>query len=278
MSVFALRLRELWAAPQPTAEAGVLSRDDLHRVLIAVGIVLLGSLALIFSLLALPVAQQNVPVAAPHASKLVWVQITKPFRLFALVSSDWGRDPTTYTAERHRKGGGRRDDLTFGTFGADQAWLHLTLYRTGTEAADPAPFFVDMARRAAPAGFSIARMGQPKPLPTRFGPFEAADFRLEGKAALPGQSTRCVGFRLAGANVLQIGGFACGPPGRAIDRVRLACTLDLIDLVSAGDDTELRQFFTGAAAELGAACRNPDPAAADGTEPVKAGSGFVVVR
>lgn len=277
MSVFALRPRELRHSPLAGADAAHLTRDDISRVLIACTVAFVLSLALIFSLLALPVAQQNGPVAAPHIVRPAWSEIQKPFRLFGLNSPEWGRQPTAYRAERHRDGG-RRDHLTFGTFDSNQPWLHLTLYRIGTADSGPAPFFVDMARRAAPAGFSIARMGQPKPLPTRFGPFEAADFTLEGKAALPGQSTRCVGFRLAGANVLQIGGFACAPPGRAIDRVRLACTLDLIDLVSAGDDTELRQFFTGAAAELGAACRNPDPAGADGTEPVKAGSGFVVVR
>jgi hypothetical protein len=278
MSVFALRVRELWSAPQPRADAGALSRDDWRRVLIAVSVALLFSLALIFSLLALPVTQQNTPAAAPHAVKTAWVEIQKPLRLFALVGSDWGREPTTYTAERHRDGGGRRDHLSLGTFGSDQPWLHLTLYRMGTEEADRAPFFVDMARRAAPAGLSVARMGQPKPLATRFGTFEVADFTLEGQAAVPGQSTRCLGFRLAGAKVLQIGGFACGAPGRAIDRARLACALDRIDLVSAGDDRELRAFFTGAAGELGAACRIPAPATAEAVEPAKAANGFTIVR
>jgi hypothetical protein len=97
-------------------------------------------------------------------------------------------------------------------------------------------------------------------------------------AGRPGQTTGCIGFRLADANVLQIGGFACGAPGRAVDRARLACTLDRIDLVSAGDDTELRTFFTGAAGELGAACRTPAPATAEAGEAAKAPSGFTIVR
>jgi hypothetical protein len=279
MSVFALRVRELWSAPQPKADAGALSRDDWRRVLVAVGVALLFSLALVFSLLALPVAQQNAPVAAPHPVQPAWVEIQKPFRLFAWTGSDWGRELMTYTAERHRDGGGRRDHLSFGTFGSDQPWLHLTLYRMGTEEADLAPFFVDMARRAAPAGLSVAAMAQPKPLPTRFGTFEVAEFTLDGQAAVPGQSTRCLGFRLAGAKALLIGGFACGAPGRAIERARLACALDRIDLVAAGDDTELRGFFTGAAGELGAACRTPPaPATAEAGEPAKAASGFTIVR
>jgi hypothetical protein len=252
-----------------------LSRDDLRRVLIAVGVALLFSSALVFSLLALPGAQQNTPVAAPNVVKSAWIEIQKPFRLFALAAPEWSREPTSYTAQRQREGGGRRDHLTFGTFGTNQPWLHLTLYRTGSQDASLTPFFVDMARRAAPAGLAVARMGQPKALSTRLGMFEAAEFTLEAHAGAVDQGTRCLGFRLAEAKVLQIGGFACGAPGTPIDRAGLACTLDRIDLVAAGDDAEMRAFFTGAAGEIGAACKRPSPAAAEAAE---VATGFTVLR
>lgn len=250
----------------------------MRRTLIAVGFVLLFSSAFVFSLVALPVGQPNAPEAAPHVIKPAWIDIPKPFRLFALNSPEWGREPTSYTAQRHRDGGGRRDHLTFGAFGADRPWLHLTLYRTGMEDSGLAPFFVDMARRAAPAGLAVARMGQPKVLLTRFGAFDVADFTLAAPGGASGPSTRCVGFRLADAKLLQIGGFACGRPGTQIDRSRLACTLEQIDLVSAGDDKELRAFFTGAPSEPGPACRGSDPAAAEAAESAKAAKGFVVLR
>jgi hypothetical protein len=278
MSVFAVRLRESRAAWQPRSDAAPLSRDDLRRVLIAVGVALLFSVALVLSLLALPLAPQNVPIAAPHIVKPAWVEITKPFRLFALAAPEWGREPTSYTAQRHRDGGGRRDHLTFGTFDTSQPWLHLTLYRRGSEEAASAPFFVDMARRAAPAGLAVARMGQPTALPTRLGRFEVADFTLAAHAGASGQSTQCLGFRLAEPRVLQIGGFACGVPGKPIDRHRLACTLDRIDLVAAGDDTDMRAFFAGAEGEVGAACREPLPATAGAGEPNKVANGFTVLR
>jgi hypothetical protein len=262
MSVFALSLREQRRAPRSAADAARLSRDDLRRVLIALGVALVFSGALVFSLLSLPVPQRDTSIAAPHVTKLVWVEIVKPLRLFALAAPDWGRGPTSYTAQRHRDGGGRRDNLTFGTFGTDQPWLHLTLYRLGADVAVVAPFFVDMARRAAPAGLAVARMGQPAPLPTRFGTFEVADFTLAGQAGAAGSSTQCLGFRLRGGKILQIGGFACGAPGQPVSRQRLACTLDRIDLISAGDDTELRGFFTGAPIGPGPACRQPEMATA----------------
>jgi hypothetical protein len=278
MSVFALHVRELRSAPQARTDARVLSRDDLTRVLTAIGIALLVSVALVFSLLELPVAQQNAPDAAPHVVKPAWVEIQKPFRLFALNSPDWGREPTAYTAQRNREGAGRRDHLTFGTFGADQAWLQLTLYRTGTEEAELAPFFVDMARRAAPAGLAVARMSQPKVVPTRFGAFDVADFTLIAQAGTSAPSPRCLGFRLAEAGILQIGGFACAAPGKPVDQARLACTLDRIDLVAAGDDKELRAFFTGAPGGPGAACRKSQPATAEASEAGRAANGFTILR
>jgi hypothetical protein len=275
MSVFALRPRELRHAPHAGTDAAHLSRDDLGRVLIACSVALVLSVALIFSLLTLPEAPPNGPVAAPRVVKPAWVEIQKPFRLFALNAPDWGRDPV-YTAERHRDGGGRRDHLTLGSFGT-RTWLQVTLYRPGGEEADPTPFFADMARRAAPAALAVARMGQPKSLPTRLGSFDVADFTLSGTGSAPGQSTACLGFRSADRRTLEIGGFACGTPGNPIDRDRLACTLDRIDLVSAGDDTELRAFFTGAAGQIGAACSKP-PSEAQTSEPAKGTPGFVVLR
>ena len=268
MSVFALRPREL-----RRADAANLSRDDLGRVLIAFGIALLLSVALVFSLLTLPEAPQNGLAAAPHVLKPAWIEIQKPFRLFALNAPDWGRAPL-YAAERHRDGGGRRDRLTFGEFGAG-AWLQITMYRPGREEAYPAPFFADIARRSAPAGLAITRMTQPKPLPTRLGSFDVADLTLGGATDHPARS--CLGFRSTEGKVLEIGGFACGAPGDPIDRTRLACTLDRVDLIAAGEDVELRAFFTGAAGQLGAACSEA-PAEAQTTEPVKATPGFVVLR
>jgi hypothetical protein len=278
MSVFALSVREQRRSPQPHGEAAHLNRDDLRRVLIALGVALAFSSALVFSLLELPFAPQSTPSTAPNLAKPAWIDIPRPFRLFALNSPEWGRAPASYTAERHRDGGGRRDHLTFGAFGADRPWLHLTLYRAGSEDADPRPFFVDIARRAAPSGLAVARMSLPKALPTRFGTFDVAEFTLAGASGASGPSTRCLGFRLADGQVLQIGGFTCGPPGAPIERSRLACTLERIDLVSAGDDKQLRGFFTGAPSGPGVACRGAEPVPGGAGESAKAGKGFVVLR
>lgn len=270
MSVFALRPRELRHEPIP-AKAH-LTRDDLGRVLLACLVALALSGAVIVFLLQLPEPQSSGPAATPIV-KPAWIEIQKPFRLFALNAPDWGRD-AAYRAERHRDGG-RRDHLTFGTFGAG-AWLQVSLYRPGTEDPEAAPFLADMRRHAALAGLAVARMGQSKALPIRLGSVDVADVTLAATGRGSVESAPCLGFRLADAPVLHIGGFACGTLGRPIERARLACVLDRIDLVSAGDDTELRAFFTGAKGQLGAACSNPP--VEDVSEPAKPTGGFVVLR
>ncbi|MBV9395312.1 MAG: hypothetical protein JOZ84_12975 [Methylobacteriaceae bacterium] len=244
-------------------------------MLIACTLALLLSGALVYFLLTLPEAQRDGAVTAPHVAKPAWLEIQKPFRLFALNAPEWGRD-LAYTAERHRDGGGRRDRLTFGKFGVS-AWLQVTLYRRGFENGDPAPLFVDLARRAGPAGLVVTRLGQPKPLQTRLGSFHVGDVALARATGASGQTTPCLGFRSAEGKVLEIGGFACGTPGNPIDRERLACALERVDLVSAGDDAELRAFFTGAAGQLGAAC-NEESTETPTKEPAKPTPGFVVLR
>lgn len=49
-------------------------------------------------------------------------------------------------------------------------------------------------------------------------------------------------------------GFACGAPGRPLGRAALACAVDRIDLVSAGDDAALRAVFVAAERRTGATC------------------------
>jgi len=158
----------------------------------------------------------------------------------------------------------------------------VTLDRLEAGEVVAAPFLGGMARRGAPAGLAVARMGQPAPLPTRFGTFEVADFTLAGHAGAAGSSTQCLGFRLPGDKILQIGGFACGAPGQPVSRQRLACTLDRIDLISAGDDIELRGFFTNAPIGPGPACRDSPPeggARQTGiAEPSVPAGGFTILR
>ena len=175
--------------------------------------------------------------------KAEWIDITRPIQLFTLAAPDVAKLAKTYEARRHSLGGGRRDRLMFGTPDAGPPLVAMEIYRLGTEGAAPPGFFVAMAREAAMAGLSVARSGQPSPLPTRFGAFEAAELTLAGA----GGEMQCLGYTLdAQGSPLRIAGIACGAAGAGFDRVRLACLLERIDLVSAGDDLELQTTFVEA--------------------------------
>jgi hypothetical protein len=186
-----------------------------------------------------------------------WIDIVRPFQIYAL-TSQFGREPTSFVAQRHRDGGGRTDTLTWGNLNSGAAeptpYLRLTLHRVGRESADDSSFFIQMVRQAALFGAAVTGSGVSDALSTRFGTFETADLSLESGQTLSGAAA-CLGFRFASdAPALRISGFACGTPARPVDRQTLACTLDRLDLVLSGDDQELGRFFAAAEARRDPRC------------------------
>lgn len=175
-----------------------------------------------------------------YADEPIWIDIPKPFQLFAVTAPGFERLPQTYEARRHRVGGGREDILTFGRFEGPGAYARLVMHRLGTEPAAPASFFLDIARRGAEAGLSVTRAGATRIVQTRFGAVETAEVAL---ASSQDQNAACAAFRFRlGEGVLQATGFACGGE-QAMDATSFSCLLERIDLVAAGDDAELRAAF-----------------------------------
>jgi hypothetical protein len=176
-----------------------------------------------------------------------WADIIRPIPLFDVETPELTKLTHGYQARRHQTGGGRQDMLTYGA--PDEAtYLRVIVYREGSEAVVPAPFFVDIARRAAEAGLSIAKSLPPQAQMTRFGSFEIADLTLQHD-----QTTiaPCLGFRMGASDAhVQISGLACGVPAKS--REGLGCILEHLDLAGAGEDKGLVTFF--AASELH---RNP---------------------
>lgn len=218
-----------------------------------------------------------------------WIGIRRPIALYDLAGSDFSKLPLTYQARNHEPDGAREDVLTFGQLGDAGPFLQLSLLRAGAEdevggdgagdgrpvtgrqgeVAAPAPSRPDarsdhdgtlpdaLARLAGNRGMTATRIRPAASVATRLGPVEAADLLLwTGGTAVP-----CLGFRNSAeaATVLQIGGFACGAPGRPLGRAALACALDRIDLVSAGDDAALRALFVAAQRRGGTTCLGGTP-------------------
>jgi hypothetical protein len=213
-------------------------------------------LGLVFALLASNLFRADDATPAPSlpAPKVLrrWVDIVPPTPFFALDAPEFGNQPSIFAAQRYALGSGRRDILSFGQFdGGATPYLHLSLYRIGSEATPPADFFLELARTATEAALALTRSEQPTLLATRFGDFEVADIVLARGAA----QAACLGFRLRAARPgFDAAGFACGSPSEPPARKVLACTLDRLKLVTPGGDRDLDQFFAITRPELDLSC------------------------
>ena len=184
-----------------------------------------------------------------------WTEIRRPLALYDLAGTDFSKLPGAYRARRREPDGAREDIMTFGGRPGDaRAYLQVSLLRAGAEEPHGAGQTPDgladgLARLAGARGLTATRVRPAAAMETRLGRFEAADLLLWDA----GTSTPCLGFRGGGA-ALGIAGFACGAPGRPMGRAALACAIDRIDLVSAGDDAALRAVFVAAERRGGATC------------------------
>lgn len=195
-----------------------------------------------------PVAVEPAVAPAPPAT---WVDIAKPYPLYELLAPSLGQP--VYTARRHAPGGGREDVLTFGQFGGAKPFLRLNVYRQGEEEVVDAAYFVDMARRAAASGLGVLQAELPQALSTRFGDFESGGLELSGAGNM--KRGNCRGFRLALEKpALTLGGLMCGAGEDKLAAADLACALDRLDLVAAGQDLELADFFGAAGGRKSRAC------------------------
>ena len=86
-----------------------------------------------------------------HESK--WIKIERPFPAFALSIPEAADVPATYAIRRHANGGGRKDILELGDADGTAPYLHVEIYRPGTEIrtfADPQALIVDHAAALGP--------------------------------------------------------------------------------------------------------------------------------
>jgi hypothetical protein len=178
-----------------------------------------------------------------------WNRIAKPIAIFGLPAPDLASLPQRYESWRHGHGG-RDDRLIFGEFDArptDNAGpashLHLSMLRKMPDAARARPFYIDLVRQASELRLSVEKTQQPTLIQTKFGPVEAADAVLTSGD----QQRACLAFRFShDATGLRMGGWWCAAGGRPADRQQLACVIDRLDLLSAGEDRELRALFSAA--------------------------------
>ncbi|MGL4728890.1 MAG: hypothetical protein ACRCWO_09060 [Bosea sp. (in: a-proteobacteria)] len=192
-----------------------------------------------------------------------WSRVQKPIAIFGLGAQDLAGQNQRYEGFRHSKGG-RDDRLIYGALaaktsgaptgssaqGKPETHLQLSFLRDG---AAPRSLFLDLVSQGADSGIAIERIQQSSLINTKFGGVETADAMLS-----QGDTKRaCLGFRhVNGETNLRIAGWWCAADGRPADRRQLACMIDRIALLSAGDDKALRAVFSQAEKNRDPAC-NP---------------------
>jgi hypothetical protein len=163
-------------------------------------------------------------------------------------------------ASRRHTDGTREDILTVGSADdADEPHLRLVLVRLRGGAPAPSSLYVDVTRRAAEAGLSVARLSQGLVVDTKLGPLEVAEAAFEGAGA-----RGCLAFRLRhGEADLALSGWLCGTARAFVDARALACVVDRLQPSPQGGDPALRVLFAQAERRRNPAC---GPAAAQPEE------------
>jgi hypothetical protein len=182
----------------------------------------------------LPLAGDSRPVARAE-----WSVAERSYPAFAVSQADSAGKIETYEILRHPDGG-RKDVLRWAFSPSEKPIAELELYRPGTEPAEAGPPADQIAARMDPDGMrEIAGEGI---IDSKFGPVT-----LLGFADRAGDSKRCLGFmkNLEAAN-LRISGWSCQGETLPARRAAIACTLNRLTLLTAGNDSKLAELFARA--------------------------------
>ena len=216
-----------------------------------------GALALIAADLYSGAAIDTVEVAVPLRSREAWVQTVRPQPAFAAPVLDFSGQSVSYEILRHPEGGGRKDILRWSAASTEAPLSQLELYRPGAELVAFAPAAFELAARATHGRTDAIQTAGV--IETKFGPVALIRFSTEAG----GKPHPCIGFAHSfDSPRLQIAGWTCQGENAQIQRQAIACVLDRLTMLSAGNDQKLAELF--ARAELRrSGCSPSGPAAAD---------------
>ncbi|WP_159726290.1 hypothetical protein [Methylosinus sp. Ce-a6] len=166
---------------------------------------------------------------------------------FALEAPELDKEPKI-TLDPPLPSGGRQETHAFGAIDNGRPYLRLDILQPAGEKLGNSDFFLDVARHAAQAGLAVVRIGQPTPLVTRAGAFEAAEIKLSlregGVAAAATGERSCLAVRLVNASLsMEMAGLACGAGTKPMDRRAVGCLLDRVYYLPSGANKALLRSF-----------------------------------
>jgi len=181
-----------------------------------------------------PVVAAIEPTVRPD-----WLTIERPAPAFEANLPELSEE-ARYVIQRHVRGGGRKDIISFGEPGRSVRYVMLEIYRPGAELsdfADPASEIASRAGSLRPAGAVRVSL----PIETKFGRMASVDFAV-GRFG----GGHCVGFvRNFNMPRLQIAGVSCNMD-TIVDRTAVTCMLDRLTLLSSGSDQKVAEIFARA--------------------------------
>ena len=229
----------------------ILRHDEASATLIRLA-AYLGGLALLAIGAAAVFQSPDILLSVAPPSRPEWIEVERPFPAFALAIPEAAGQPARYAIRRNTEGGGRKDILGLGDSDGPGPYLHVEIYRPGSEVrrfGDAQEEITDQAAGLEPVRthFSDERLA------SKFGPLDIVTFD-----AIKGTPRRCLAFlRNFDEPALRLSGWFC-QSSNLIPRTTLACALDRLTLLSAGSEPKIGALF--AKAELNRSfCGQRDP-------------------
>ncbi|WP_061021083.1 hypothetical protein [Bradyrhizobium sp. CCH5-F6] len=205
----------------------------LARLIAYVGALALLCIFFLAALDQIPDLRDDAPADKPG-----WSLADRSHPAFALSKPDSSEKTNSYTILRHPEGG-RRDVLSWASE-AGQPVAELEVYREGGEFDVARPATADLAvQMGLGAATSLEQAGL---IDTKFGP--VALFR---PVATDNGAPACLGYlKRSEEPALQISGFSCRGDTLPARRAAIACMLNRLTLLAAGNEPKLAELFAHA--------------------------------
>jgi hypothetical protein len=164
-------------------------REELSDALVR-WLTYLSGIAVLFIAAAHVFQPRPTVMASAPIERVQWAEIEKPIPAFALAIPEAENAPAGYAIRRARIGGGRKDILTLGDADSVEPYLHVEIYRPGSEIgrfATPAVTIAGDAEAEAMGPVNIRQ--ETEPLASKFGPLTIVTFDTSN-----GASRGCLAF------------------------------------------------------------------------------------
>jgi hypothetical protein len=189
-----------------------------------------------------PDSEQKGVTTPTGFSRIGFVADERLSPMLSFRQAESGQAKVQYQARGRQSTAERWDTLTLGDVGGDDILFQVTLYLAQSAMAKPS-LFVDLARQSAELNAAIIHAASPQSFATEHGSLETAEVTLSGTQA----DRRCLGFRLAGSQQVNVFGLACGARGAPLDAPDLGRLIDRIAPTAAGVAAGLGDIFKIAA-------------------------------